>query len=232
MVRLSTEVEQLKEELILACKILDVEGLFDLTGAGHPSARIPGTRRFIMPGHVHVLGKFAKDITSIAELLTIDLNGRKLQGKLEPMDEMMIHLSLYRARDDINGVVYVHPLYSCLFCMVNEEIHPTPELGSSIPMVDAGGPITTEEDGKVITDALGKRKAILVRGLGGSTVTVGKTLREAVHLSVLLERQAKMQYMASLLGPLVPEQPRRVVSHSTHDYWTAYLRKLTQSKKL
>jgi L-fuculose-phosphate aldolase len=43
------------------------------------------------------------------DLIVCDLNGEKLEGARQPTTEMEMHLTIYRARPDIQAVVHAHP---------------------------------------------------------------------------------------------------------------------------
>jgi ribulose-5-phosphate 4-epimerase/fuculose-1-phosphate aldolase len=93
-------VESLKERVVLACKVLQRQGVFD--GYGHLSARLPGERIVSTP-HMPP-GKVA-----LRDLIVIDMLGQKLEGLGEPNGETPMHTSIYKARPDVQCILYYHP---------------------------------------------------------------------------------------------------------------------------
>ena len=66
-------IDQLKEKVVLANKILDYENL--ARPLGHVSVRIPGTDTFLITGSV------APGQATIDDIVICDMNGKVLQGK-------------------------------------------------------------------------------------------------------------------------------------------------------
>jgi L-fuculose-phosphate aldolase len=90
-----------------------------------------------------------------------------------------------------------------------------------------GVPLANQE-GELIANALGRKRAILLAHHG--LLTIGNTLEEAVYLAILLEQAAQLQVQASSIGNIRPvNQERSREAHdfllrdklinSTFDYW-------------
>ena len=62
-----------------------------------------------------------------AEIVTVDLDGNVLEGSA-PSKEMDMHLAMYRARDNAQAVVHVHPTFSIAFSTLMSG-----ELSSAVP---------------------------------------------------------------------------------------------------
>jgi L-fuculose-phosphate aldolase len=76
-----------------------------------------------------------------------------------------------------------------------------------------GTPIGDEE-GRIISEALGDRRAILLAHHG--QLTACKTLEEAAVLAQFIERAAKIQLMAMNAGTILPVDP--ALAQEAHDY--------------
>jgi L-fuculose-phosphate aldolase len=76
-----------------------------------------------------------------------------------------------------------------------------------------GVPVGNEE-GHVISEALGQKRCILLAHHG--MLTTGKTIEEAVYLAVLLEQAARLQLLARAVGDIrtVPQH----LAREAHDY--------------
>lgn len=194
------EIQQLKEKLARACRIVFRETPLP-DPFGHISLRVSENKILIL-GHVHDEGRSLEDALP-EDIVLIDSNGKVLEGKSHPPEEKVIHTAIYRARKDINSVVHAHPQLAVAFSVVDKEILPI-TLGSTIfykgvPIVDVGGSwITSEAHGKALVEKLGDRNAALLRGHG--SVTAGRTLEEACFITIALEKACKMQMLASLAG--------------------------------
>ena len=121
---------------------------------------------------------------------------------MEPPKEVFLHTAIYRKRKDVNAIVYSHPLYSTILGVLGKEIVPLLAnctfIKSGIRLFEVPRYIGTSEVADLMINALGSSVALLLRGSG--LVTVAENIQEATLLSILIERSAKIQYMASAIG--------------------------------
>jgi len=80
----------LKIKVAQAVRMLAAEGL--VASSGHVSARIPGTNLVLMNSR-----DASREVVQPEDIVTIDLDGKKVAGKDREPDEAWIHLSVYRA---------------------------------------------------------------------------------------------------------------------------------------
>src|SRR5215831_20243172 len=92
------EAIALRRRLAKVHRILTAGGIWPLT-KGHVSARIPNTDRVLILGHIHSEGRSLID-TDIDDIVTVDLEGNWLEGRIEPVDERFLHLEIMKARSD------------------------------------------------------------------------------------------------------------------------------------
>ena len=78
-------VESIKEKMVLACKVLQRQGMLD--GYGHLSARLADDRILSTP-HMPP-GKVA-----VRDLIIIDKDGKKLEGFSQPNGETPMHTAI------------------------------------------------------------------------------------------------------------------------------------------
>lgn len=190
------QISDLKKRLIESASICEMERLCE--AFGHVSARIPGTDHFIMTP------AGAPGGAKLSEIVKLDIRGNKIGGRGKPNVELPIHTAIYRARDDVQSVVHVHPPTLIAFSIAGREIFPMRysdrRFSPSVPIFGDPGTevfIDSEELGEKMALALGKRHALLIRGHGA--VTVGDSIEAACINAVNLERTAEIQFMASLL---------------------------------
>ena len=198
------------QRIALACRIMYSEGLREAQGfefAGHISVRLPGqSNLFVMPGHLHERGRgfsqlFPKD------MIVVDMDGKRIQGNLDPVEEVVIHSYVYKARPEINSVVHMHPPAATALGSARQTILPI-SLKSSlfadgVPVLKRGPRlIDNDEIAKEMIEVMGEHKTLIHKGHG--VVTAGRNLEEACLLALFLEGSAKSQILAGLLGDVDP----------------------------
>lgn len=125
-----------------------------------------------------------------------------------PTVEAPMHLQIYRARPEINGIVHSHGEWSSIFSGMRHSI-PSITLDAletigveEIRCAKYARPASVEL-GEYIIDALGsKSKAALMANHGA--VCIGTTLNEAFLVASLLEKLSKQVVFANILGKPVP----------------------------
>ncbi|SHH54730.1 class II aldolase/adducin family protein [Thermosipho atlanticus] len=72
---------------------------------------------------------FLKTLIEKKDIVTIDVNGKVIEGSRKPSSEWRMHALIYKTRPEINSVIHAHPPYSTLFAINGEEIpiYLTPE---------------------------------------------------------------------------------------------------------
>jgi ribulose-5-phosphate 4-epimerase/fuculose-1-phosphate aldolase len=187
--------ESLKEKMVLACKMLQKQGVVDVYG--HLSARLPGDRILSTP-HVPP-GKVA-----LRDLIVIDMQGKKLEGFGEPNGETAMHTSIYKARPDVQCILHYHPDELVAVSVAGQGIKVVANCGvhfyRGTPIYDSPLLIRTDQLGDKVAESLGDRNAVLLRGHGGTVVA--NDLDTLMRLGIDLVRAARIQIMAASLGPV------------------------------
>src|SRR6476646_9996985 len=91
----------LRDDVARANRILEAAGLSN--AFGHASARIPGTKTFLLPR------RRSPRFADAATLITLDFDGNVVDGDGTPNSEFWIHARVYAARPETGGVVHAHP---------------------------------------------------------------------------------------------------------------------------
>lgn len=193
------EILKMKEKLALATRMMTREGL--IASSGHLSMRIPGTDRVILgPNDV------SRGIVTVDDIVTVDLNSNKIEGKRKIPAETEIHTGIYRARPDVMSVVHTHPTYSLAFTIINKPILPVHMHGAifadGVPVYDSVGHVDNRERGDGLAKALGTHRAVLLKMHGAAVV--GASLEEAFVAAMQLEENAQAQLLAEGAGKVVP----------------------------
>ncbi|MCG7844950.1 MAG: class II aldolase/adducin family protein [Methanomassiliicoccales archaeon] len=189
-------------------RLLYEKGLTNGTG-GNISARV-GEMMVITPSGT------CKGMLDQTELVTVDIStGKALSG--HPSMETPFHLTVYRERKDVNGVVHVHPRFCTTLACAGVEVTPglTPEglmvLGRRVPTVSYATPGSTDL-AESLREEVHKADAFLLENHGA--IAVGLDLKDAFHRLETLEFHAELQYRLLLLGkgsPLPEAEIKRIL---------------------
>lgn len=186
----------LATKLALACRILAMSGHGDLT-LGHVTARRPGDSYLYMKP----AGLGLEEVTP-EDIIVIDLEGNKVFGQRQRHSEYPIHTEIYKEYQYINCVIHTHPFYATILGASNISLKPISQDGvlfTNIPVFDETTElIRTSAQGQAVARRLNGHRALLLRNHG--VVVVGNSVEEATVYAFLLERAAKVQVVASLLG--------------------------------
>jgi len=195
-----TRVMALRRRLAKAHRILTAGGIWPLT-KGHVSARIPGTDRVLILGHIHAEGRSLID-TDVDDIVTVDLEGRWLEGRIEPVDERFLHLEIMKARPDVTSVVHAHPTYATAFGIAGVNILPVGNRGAifapQVPILDFDRQIDTPERGRMVRDVIGDGYAAVLKNHG--VAVCADSIENACIATFALEETAHLQWIAAQVG--------------------------------
>jgi ribulose-5-phosphate 4-epimerase/fuculose-1-phosphate aldolase len=198
--------EQLIEELVLANRILFAQGVVD--AYGHVSVRSAAD-----PQRFWLTWAVAPALATAGDVLSFDLDGNTAGAAgRELYSERYIHAAVYRARPDVMGIVHSHSPSIIPFTITDVDLRPvwllSAFLESSVAVFDTQDIegdtdllIKTADRGAALATALGSSTVVLLRGHG--SVTVGRSVREAVSRAVYTEANAKLQAEAQRMGSRV-----------------------------
>ena len=180
------DLTALKEEFVLACRILLNEGVSE--AAFNVSVRLSGDRWMTMP------------VTS-PTLVTVD--NLKIAPISAGSTHWAAHPAIYKVRPDVNAIVHVHPPYAIAFGVLGEEFRPihhygAPFLGKMIALDDSPGQTESGERAALLAEKLGPARLLLQRAHG--SIAVGKDLREAVLFTLYFEEACKIYAIARQMG--------------------------------
>lgn len=159
------------------------------------------------------------------DMVVMDLEGNRVEGKYKPSSDTPTHLELYKAFSEIGGIVHTHSSYAtswaqagrsipcygtthadyiygevpCLRCLTEEEIEEAYEENTGRLIVDEFKRL--EKDPMAVP-------AVLCKNHG--PFTWGKDAMEAVHNAVVLEEVAKMAYRTETIDHMVKPAPKEL----------------------
>ena len=202
-----------QQKIALTCRVLAQEG-HESALAGQMTARgpRPGTYWMLSFG----LG-FDEARASNIVLCDDDLNLLEGDGFVNPANRF--HLWIYRHRPAVNCIVHTHSLYVSALSLTGQPLK-VAHMDTTMFHEDCawlpewpGVPIGDEE-GRIINEALGDKRAILLAHHGQLVAT--STIEEACQLAVFIERAARMQVLAQSIGEIKPINPE--FAREAHDY--------------
>ncbi|MCR5675064.1 MAG: L-ribulose-5-phosphate 4-epimerase [Lachnospiraceae bacterium] len=212
-------MEELKKEVCEANLLLPKYGLVTFTW-GNVSAIDRASGLFVIkPSGVEYDGMKPED------MVVMDLEGNRVEGKYKPSSDTPTHLELYRAFPEIGGVVHTHSSYAtswaqagrdipcygtthadyfygaipCLRCLNKEEIAEAYEANTGHLIVDEFRRLN--KDVVAVPGTLCKNHGVF---------SWGKDAHDAVHNAVVIEEVAKMAYRTELINPDVKPAPQEL----------------------
>ena len=155
------------------------------------------------------------------DMVIMDLEGNKIEGRYNPSSDTPTHIELYKAFPKIGGVVHTHspwatswaqagrgiPCYGtthadymygeipCVRCLTKEEIDTAYEKNTGVLIAD----YFKDKDYEAVP-------AVLCKNHG--PFTWGKDAAEAVHNAVVLEEVAKMAAICEMVNPKAAPAPQ------------------------
>jgi L-ribulose-5-phosphate 4-epimerase len=210
-------LEDLKSIVCKCNKRLIEHGLVTMT-SGNVSARdFESGLAIVKPSGVDF------EEMSLEDMVVVDLQGNRIEGRLRPSVDTATHLYIYRHMPEVGSVIHTHSNYATAFAALGRPIPCyltaiADEFGGPIPVSDYAK-IGGEEIGEEVVARIGSSPAILMRSHG--VFAVGKTVLEAFKAAVMVEDVAKTCHLALLLGrpeELPPEEIARAHKQYKENY--------------
>jgi len=133
------------------------------------------------------------------DILLVDLNGERVEGRKNLPHDLYLHTGLYRALSEINAIVHTHSTFayaaSCAGKPIPSKMAEIKEhIGGDVMVVECTG----IEDVDKVSSALKERKACLIADHG--VLAVGKGVDEAIYVAEMVERAAMVHAITKLLS--------------------------------
>ncbi|HET7050551.1 MAG TPA: L-ribulose-5-phosphate 4-epimerase AraD [Solirubrobacteraceae bacterium] len=203
-------LEELRQHVLAANLALPAHGLVKLTSGNASGIDRDRGVVAIKPSGVRY------DALTVGDLVIVDLDGNVIAGERRPSTDTSTHLALYRAFEDIGGIVHTHSTWATAWAQAQREI---PLLGTThadlcphpIPLTR---PLTQEEidgdyeraTGDVLVEAVAPHgpaelPCVLVRA--HAPFCWGPDPAAAVEIAVNLEEVACTALLTTVLDPAV-----------------------------
>lgn len=191
-------IAELKRDVIIAGRVLSQQKL--VAGFGHVSARIPDSELFLITPRIGLA------LVTENDLLTLNLQGEVVDGSQPAPSEAWLHTAIMKAKPRIKAITRIHARVANMFSVTDRKLEPVHNHGSfffgGVPVFHRPDLITTPQLGTALSDKLGDKPAVLLRGNG--QVTVGRSIPEAVMMAIYLEEAAEILYGALQIGTPIP----------------------------
>jgi L-fuculose-phosphate aldolase len=136
------------------------------------------------------------------DLIIVDMQGKKIEGKKECTSEIAMHLTVYEMRPDIRSVVHAHPPVATGFATAGRALNlallPEVIIGlGCVPLADYGLPGTPELT-RPMLPLIPKYDAIMMGNHGA--VCYGPDVYKAFFKMETVEHFARISFVAEMLG--------------------------------
>ena len=216
-------LEELKQQVCEANLLLPKYGLITFTWGNVSGIDREKGLMVIKPSGVEYDNMCAED------MVVVDMDGNRVEGKYKPSSDTDTHLALYKAFPSLGGIVHTHSRWATSFAQAGKGV---PAFGTTqgdyfygeIPCTRKMTPEEIAgsyelETGNVIVETFWTRKidaalvpAVLVHIHG--PFTWGTDPNNAVHNAVVLEECAFMAFQSLVLTPgLQPMQQELLDKH-------------------
>ncbi len=163
---------------------------------GNISIRLDDERIMCTPTGV------SKGMMSVDDIIVVDTDGNKISGRLERTSEIMMHLTIYKIRPDVDSVVHAHPPAATGFAAAGRALDtallPEVIIGlGCVPLAGYGLP-GTDALTEPMLPLIPKYDALLLGNHGA--VSYGKDVMQAYFRMETVEHFARINFVAEMLG--------------------------------
>jgi len=169
--------------------------------AGNLSIRVPGEEKIVItPSTVKY-----EDIKP-EDILVLDFEGNILSGDRNPSVEKVMHLIIYKNRDDVGAVIHSHGVYSTVLSLLGQSLPPVieefvPYIGGEVEVAEYGE-AGSKDIAKNALEALEEKNAVILANHGN--ICCGSHMEGALDVLRMLERSAKIYIIAKMIGEPIP----------------------------
>ena len=201
-------LKELKEKVFEANISLKSNGLITLTWGNVSEIDRASGLVVIKPSGI------AYDKMTPEDMVIVNLNGEKVEGKWNPSSDLPTHLELYRNFEEIGGITHTHSRWATIFAQAGYSI---PALGTThadafYGAVPCTRKMTAEEiageyekeTGKVICETFSGVDPMAVPGVlvhSHGPFTWGKDAYKSVENAIVLDEVAQMAWHTYHLNP-------------------------------
>lgn len=201
-------LEQLKKQVLEANLLLPKYGLVTFTWGNVSGIDRESGLVVIKPSGVPYEGMTEED------MVVVDLDGKRVEGKWKPSSDTPTHVELYKAFPALGGIVHTHSRWATTFAQAGLDI---PAMGTThgdyfygdipctrkmMPQEIAGE--YEKETGRVIIETFAGKYPADIPGVtvhSHGPFAWGRDAMDAVHNAVVMEEVAFMDWHAMMINP-------------------------------
>src|SRR5438477_10120445 len=151
------------------------------------------------------------------DICTVDLEGKQVAGKKKRTSEILLHLTIFKARPDVRAVIHSHPPHATAFAVADIElptcIHPEGEV--FLGPVKTAKYVTPGDTrlGESIVPFINESNTILLGNHG--VVCYGPDLEDAYYKLEIVDAYARILLLTKQLGsvrPLAAEEMKELLA--------------------
>ncbi len=196
---MSVDMDELRERMTRVAHKLFLSGLIRAS-EGNISCRITSTGKILIKPSGFEMGDLAP-----TDFIVVDQKGNVMEGKNRPSIETPMHLSIYKSREDVGGIVHTHSTFASAFASSGVELLPVGI--TSLPILRGVplAPYRLPGSRKLAMEAartLGDKAAAILKNHG--VLAVGRDIESAYRVASAVEESARLQLFSTLIG-----KPRR-----------------------
>lgn len=210
-------LERLKQEVYEANMALPKHGLITFTWGNVSAIDREAKLVVIKPSGV------SYESMKLEDMVVVDLEGNVVEGDLNPSSDTQTHLELYKAFDNVGGIVHTHSPHATSWAQASRSIpcYGTTHADYFYGAIPCARSLTKEEidkdyeknTGKVIIEVFQGKNPLEIPGVlcaNHGPFTFGKDADSAVHNAVVIEEVAKMAMYTEALNSQVEAAPKRI----------------------
>lgn len=201
------EMESLKADIVKYGKKIKSANLVSGTW-GNISIR-QGDKIYITPCGIDYDNLLPEDI------VTLNLDGKVIDGNKKPSTELNTHIELYKFREDINSIIHIHSIYATSIAAARKNIPAIVDdmamiIGGEVPCAKYAFP-GSKTIAQNIIEVIENKNAVLLSNHGA--ICLGRDIEEAFLVCEILEKSAQIYLFATQIGipkPLAMEEVEKM----------------------
>jgi L-ribulose-5-phosphate 4-epimerase len=197
---MALKYSELRRAVIASASALIRAGAISMSHHGNFSVRVPNTDTILLTA------TSSFDNLQPENLALLDLDGKLLEGEINPTNAEIVHMIVYKQRPETGAVVHTHSTYATAFALASRALGCSYEALVRSDMTDGVplakyGPRGSRESVTNISDALSatkNTKAVLLENHG--VLAFGANPAAAARANLIVEEAAQMAIFAEVLG--------------------------------
>jgi L-fuculose-phosphate aldolase len=157
------------------------------------------------------------DEASAGRMVLVDEDLKPLSGG-RPNPGVRFHVWIYRKQPDVQAIVHTHAPHASALAATGKPLKTihmdSAMLHGTAHLAEWPGVPVADDEGRIISGALGEAKTILLANHG--LLAAGASIEEATYLAVFFERAARMQLRAMAAGGF--KEVKRELAEEARDF--------------